>query len=111
MALFQTSRHRDLLACSFCGKGSDEVRAMVAGSGVRICDECVSLAGEIIRERAGGEVHPRFRRDRPLREQSSGWLIPWEIEDSAEVDFVPEGRLDVDDDTGDQRPSGPFGRR
>jgi len=111
MALFETRRRRSLMVCSFCGKGSDEVQAMVAGSGVRICDECVALAAEIIGERTGEEVHPRFRRDRPLRELSSGWLIPLEIEDSGGVDFSPEGRLDVDDDTGEERPSGPFGRR
>lgn len=36
------------LRCSFCGKGQDEVRKLVAGPGVYICDECVELCNEII---------------------------------------------------------------
>lgn len=36
------------LTCSFCGKAQDEVRKLVAGPGVYICDECVELCNEII---------------------------------------------------------------
>lgn len=36
--------------CSFCGKSSDEVKKLVAGPGVYICNECVALAQEIIEE-------------------------------------------------------------
>jgi ATP-dependent Clp protease ATP-binding subunit ClpX len=34
--------------CSFCGKGSEQVRKLVAGPQVYICDECVGLCNEII---------------------------------------------------------------
>jgi len=34
--------------CSFCGKGQDQVRKLVAGPGVFICSECISLANEIL---------------------------------------------------------------
>ena len=34
--------------CSFCGKKRDEVRKLVAGPGVFICDECVALCSEVI---------------------------------------------------------------
>lgn len=38
------------LKCSFCGKGQDEVRKLIAGPTVYICDECVDLCNEIIAE-------------------------------------------------------------
>jgi ATP-dependent Clp protease ATP-binding subunit ClpX len=38
------------LRCSFCGKGQKEVRRLVAGPGVYICDECIKLCTEIIQE-------------------------------------------------------------
>ena len=42
--------------CSFCGKSKHEVRRMVAGPGVFICDECVELCLEIVNDTvAGGE--------------------------------------------------------
>ena len=36
--------------CSFCGKSQDQVKRIIAGPGVYICDECVSLCSEIIEE-------------------------------------------------------------
>lgn len=41
----------DLLKCSFCGKSQKQVQQLIAGPGVYICDECVELCNEIIRER------------------------------------------------------------
>ena len=41
-----------LLYCSFCGKSQHEVRKLIAGPSVFICDECVELCNEIIREEA-----------------------------------------------------------
>src|SRR5580765_7281799 len=38
------------LRCSFCGKGRDEVRKLIAGPTVYICDECVGLCNDIIVE-------------------------------------------------------------
>lgn len=37
--------------CSFCGKSQDEVKRIIAGPGVYICDECVSVCSEIIKEK------------------------------------------------------------
>jgi ATP-dependent Clp protease ATP-binding subunit ClpX len=39
-----------LLACSFCGKSQDQVRKLIAGPRVYICDECIELCNEIIAE-------------------------------------------------------------
>jgi hypothetical protein len=37
-----------LLACSFCGKNQPQVRKLIAGPGVYICDQCISKAGQVI---------------------------------------------------------------
>jgi hypothetical protein len=37
-----------LLACSFCGKRQNEVRKLIAGPGVYICDPCIALAGSVL---------------------------------------------------------------
>ena len=39
-----------ILYCSFCGKSQHEVRKLIAGPSVFICDECVQLCNDIIRE-------------------------------------------------------------
>lgn len=44
-----------LLYCSFCGKSQHEVRKLIAGPSVFICDECVDLCNDIIREEIQGE--------------------------------------------------------
>ena len=43
-------RRSKLLYCSFCGKSQHEVRKLIAGPSVFICDECVDLCNDIIRE-------------------------------------------------------------
>ena len=40
----------DPLKCSFCGKGQKQVKKLIAGPGVYICDECIELCNEIIDE-------------------------------------------------------------
>lgn len=42
----------ELLKCSFCGKGQKQVRKLIAGPGVYICDECIDVCNEIIEEEA-----------------------------------------------------------
>lgn len=45
-----------MVYCSFCGKNQDEVKKIIAGNGVFICDECVALSQEIIKEELADEV-------------------------------------------------------
>ncbi|MBQ7718210.1 MAG: ATP-dependent Clp protease ATP-binding subunit ClpX [Clostridia bacterium] len=45
----------DKLICSFCGRNQDQVKRLVAGPGVYICDECISLCSEIIEEQTEAE--------------------------------------------------------
>ena len=44
------SKGEKLLYCSFCGKSQHEVRKLIAGPSVFVCDECVELCNDIIRE-------------------------------------------------------------
>lgn len=52
-----------LLYCSFCGKSQDEVRKLIAGPSVFVCDECVDLCNDIIREEIQ-EAEPQEESDR-----------------------------------------------
>ena len=47
----------DLLKCSFCGKSQKQVKKLIAGPGVYICDECIDLCNEIIEEERGESVN------------------------------------------------------
>ncbi|EGQ22526.1 ATP-dependent Clp protease ATP-binding subunit [Sporosarcina newyorkensis 2681] len=53
--MFKFNDENDNLSCSFCGKSQDQVRKLVAGQGVYICDECVELCAEIVEEEVGLE--------------------------------------------------------
>ena len=46
----EKSSGEKLLYCSFCGKSQHEVRKLIAGPSVFICDECIELCNDIIRE-------------------------------------------------------------
>ncbi|NLA10543.1 MAG: ATP-dependent Clp protease ATP-binding subunit ClpX [Firmicutes bacterium] len=53
--MFKFTDEKGQLKCSFCGKTQDQVRKLVAGPGVYICDECIELCNEIIEEEIGEE--------------------------------------------------------
>ncbi len=52
-----------LLYCSFCGKSQHEVRKLIAGPSVYVCDECVELCNDIIREEVK-ELSPKREADK-----------------------------------------------
>jgi len=54
--MFKFSDDKGQLKCSFCGKTQEQVRKLVAGPGVYICDECIELCNEIIDEEIGEET-------------------------------------------------------
>lgn len=64
MARMQESA--DLLKCSFCGKTQKQVRKLIAGGGVYICDECIELCNEIIEEELGAENAAAAQEDQRL---------------------------------------------
>jgi ATP-dependent Clp protease ATP-binding subunit ClpX len=47
---------KELIRCSFCGKTQDQVKKIIAGPDVYICDECVNLCQEIVLEELGDDV-------------------------------------------------------
>lgn len=58
--MFKFSDEKGQLKCSFCGKTQDQVRKLVAGPGVYICDECIELCNEIIEEEFNEEAEMDF---------------------------------------------------
>ena len=55
----------DDLLCSFCGKSQDEVKKLIAGPSVYICDECIQLCTEIIAEEYGQEKETDAQLPKP----------------------------------------------
>ena len=55
-----------LLYCSFCGKSQHEVRKLIAGPSVFICDECVELCNDIIREEVSEAAQSSESRKLPV---------------------------------------------
>jgi ATP-dependent Clp protease ATP-binding subunit ClpX len=53
--MFKFNDEKGQLKCSFCGKSQDQVRKLVAGPGVYICDECIELCMEIVEEELGSD--------------------------------------------------------
>jgi len=51
----------DLLKCSFCGKSQKQVKTLIAGPGVYVCDECIELCNEILVERLTEAVEVEVR--------------------------------------------------
>ena len=50
----------ELLKCSFCGKSQKQVKKLIAGPGVYICDECIDLCNEIIEEELADNTEVDF---------------------------------------------------
>lgn len=61
----RTGNDERLLYCSFCGKNQHEVRKLIAGPSVFICDECVELCNDIIREEVRETATANSRRNLP----------------------------------------------
>lgn len=55
--MFKFGDEKGQLKCSFCGKVQEQVKKLIAGPGVYICDECIDLCNEIIEEELGEETH------------------------------------------------------
>lgn len=68
------------LVCSFCGKSQDEVKKLIAGPSVYICDECVSLCNEIIQEEYEQEKKTKQRDYLPKPQEIKNSLDQYVIE-------------------------------
>ena len=74
--------NKNILYCSFCGKSQHEVRKLIAGPTVFICDECVELCMDIIKEE---------NKDSFIKNQE-GVPTPQEAKDFGLIDEVVEKR-------------------
>ncbi|MFM6194872.1 MAG: ATP-dependent protease ATP-binding subunit ClpX [Planktothrix sp.] len=87
------SKYDSHLKCSFCGKSQEQVRKLIAGPGVYICDECVELCNEILDEELfdGNSVPPATPPNRPQsapppqRRQRTGRVAPNQIPKPREI--------------------------
>jgi ATP-dependent Clp protease ATP-binding subunit ClpX len=71
----KTDRH---LRCSFCGKSRDEVRKLIAGPTVYICDECVNLCNDIIAEdweETKEEISSKLRKPHEIKQHLDQYVI------------------------------------
>ena len=74
------SESGDLLKCSFCGKSQKQVRKLIAGPGVYICDECIELCNEIIEEELGAAATKEFEDiELPKPKEIYGYLDEYVI--------------------------------
>ncbi|KGF27107.1 MULTISPECIES: ATP-dependent Clp protease ATP-binding subunit ClpX [Staphylococcus] len=58
--MFKFNEDEENLKCSFCGKDQDQVKKLVAGSGVYICNECIELCSEIVEEELAQSTSEEF---------------------------------------------------
>ncbi|WP_088007265.1 ATP-dependent protease ATP-binding subunit ClpX [Indiicoccus explosivorum] len=76
--MFKFNDEKDHLKCSFCGKPQEQVRKLVAGPGVYICDECIDLCTEIVEEELGTEEETEFKevpKPKEILEILNGYVI------------------------------------
>jgi ATP-dependent Clp protease ATP-binding subunit ClpX len=77
MTLSETS---DLLKCTFCGKSQKQVRKLIAGPSVYICDECIDLCNEIIEEELGNQAEEQTQSlDLPTPKEIKAFLDEYVI--------------------------------
>ncbi|MCT6925483.1 ATP-dependent protease ATP-binding subunit ClpX [Metasolibacillus sp.] len=76
--MFKFNDENGNLKCSFCGKTQEQVRRLVAGPGVYICDECIELCSEIVVEELGVEEEIDFK-DIPKPKEILGILDEYVI--------------------------------
>ena len=65
-----STNNKNILYCSFCGKSQHEVRKLIAGPTVFICDECVELCMDLIKE--------------------ENFQIPWWLAGGISAEWIPE---------------------
>ena len=68
------------LKCSFCGKGQREVRKLIAGPTVYICDECVNLCNDIMAEEFESSIDINIAKKLPTPKEIKGFLDEYVIE-------------------------------
>lgn len=75
-----TQEPEKLLYCSFCGKSQHEVKKLIAGPSVFICDECIALCNDIIREEVNAQAEPGSKTDLPAPQEIARILDQYVID-------------------------------
>ena len=76
--MFKFNDGEENLKCSFCGKEQDQVKKLVAGSGVYICNECIELCSEIVEEELKSQEPEQFTEvptPKEIMEQLNDYVI------------------------------------
>ena len=72
-------KDEEALKCSFCGKGQEEVKKLIAGPTVYICNECIELCNEIIADElyveAGGEALPKLPTPKEIHNVLNDFVV------------------------------------
>ncbi len=76
----KTDKYNDILKCSFCGKGQKEVRKLIAGPTVYICNECVTLCNEIMAEEFESSFDINVTQKLPTPKEIKSFLDDYVIE-------------------------------
>ncbi len=76
--MFKFTDEKGQLKCSFCGKSQDQVKRLVAGPGVYICDECIELCNEIIEDEFSEELELELK-DLPKPREIKAFLDEYVI--------------------------------
>ena len=87
-----------LLYCSFCGKSQQEVRKLIAGPSVYICDECVDLCNDIIKDELLDKSSSFYGGGLPKPKQIKAELDAYVIGQERAKRLAPQDRRQNEDD-------------
>ncbi len=81
MASYQGEEGNDNLFCSFCGKNQQEVKKLIAGPAVYICDECIQLCSEIIEEEniKDTDIADKILAPSDIKQQLDGYVVQQDL--------------------------------
>ena len=89
------AKDKETMRCSFCGRTSEEVRKLVAGPNVFICDECIEVCQSIIEEELGAIESEGFAlKEVPTPKEIKAHLDQYVIgKDSAKISLAVENAI------------------
>ncbi|MBS3809328.1 MAG: ATP-dependent Clp protease ATP-binding subunit ClpX [Desulfobacterales bacterium] len=81
MSSYQGGEGNDNLFCSFCGKNQQEVKKLIAGPAVYICDECIQLCSEIIEEEniKDTDIADKILAPSDIKQQLDGYVVQQDL--------------------------------
>lgn len=79
--MLESNNDRNELSCSFCGKDQSLVKKLIAGPAVYICDECVQLCSEVLKDQSIKDSKKRYKEFTPrqIKEKLDAYVIEQEL--------------------------------